>query len=226
MPGLAEAALQKSEEFERSRLPTPSERRADDARVLGVVVDGGGQAEDFLGLDQGANGFLLVGADLQDQVAARLQEGHGFFDQAGDHVESAGPAVERRPGLVVADPDLEVLDLARGDVRGIREDGVERAFMGDRSEAIAQAEIDPVGDLVLIGILPGDRQRRLADVDGDEVRPGCRNVEAIARQPEPVPTSTARGDSRLLVRARNSTTTNSDSGRGISTAGETSKASE
>ena len=100
-------------------------------------------------------------------------------------------------------------------------------FAGDRLEAVAQSKIDAVGD--------ADAERRSAwrppgparemSIATNRAR-GWRCAEAIARQPEPVPTSTARGDSRWRVSARYSTTTNSDSGRGISTAGETAKASE
>ena len=66
-------------------------RRPDDPRMLGVIADRRRQAEAWLALDQGADGLLLVGADLQDQVAAGLQQGDGLFDQARDHVEAAGP---------------------------------------------------------------------------------------------------------------------------------------
>ncbi len=59
-----------------------------------MIVDGRCQPQAALLLDQGADGLLLIGADLQDQVAAWLQEGDGFLDQAGDHVQAVRAAVQ------------------------------------------------------------------------------------------------------------------------------------
>ncbi len=66
-----------------------------------------------LRLDQRADGAFLIGADFQDQVAARFQEADRFLDQPGNHVQPAGPAVKGHSWLVIADSRLEMFDRRR-----------------------------------------------------------------------------------------------------------------
>ena len=76
-------------------------------------------------------------------------------------------------------------------------------------------------------VVAGDGEGRARDIGRRDARPGTSCARLIARQPLPVPMSARRGDARFSVSrmASDSSTMNSLSGRGMSTADVTRKSS-
>ncbi len=155
-----------------------------------------------------------------------FSSGHGLLDQRGDDAEAILAAVEGEMGLVVADARLEHRDDIGPDIRRVRDDRVERAVGSDGIEQVPEAEIDAIPQAKGLCVPSGHVEGVGAQVDRENRAVLWVCAQASARYPDPVPTSTTRGASMPLNAARNSTTTNSESGRGISTAGVTVSGSE
>src|SRR5262249_20744060 len=135
--------------------------RPDHARGLCVIEDCPRQSEPALRLDERADGSLLGGGDLQGQVPARPQKVDGRFDQTPDGTKTVGTAVQRDAGLVIAYARLEEVDLVCRNIGRIGNDRVEWALSDNRSELVAEAEIDAVRHTQARGIGSGDLESRL-----------------------------------------------------------------
>ena len=93
-------------------------------------------------------------------------------------------------------------------------------------EALAQSEVDAVRDAQLVRRSPGDGQCRLGDIDCHKVCPWLLSARRNCQTAGAGSDVDAARRSSSRVAARYSVTTNSDSGRGISTSGQTVKVSE
>src|SRR5205823_8455263 len=76
-------------------------------------------------VNQRADGLVLVEADFEQEVSARLEVTGRLFDEASDDVESVAAGRERDARLMLAHFALESFDVTFGDVGRIRGDEVE-----------------------------------------------------------------------------------------------------
>ena len=70
------------------------------------------------------DGRGLARADLHRERATGNEPARRLLDDLAHEVEAIGPAVEREVRLVIADVGLQCRDLARRDVRRVRDDQI------------------------------------------------------------------------------------------------------
>jgi hypothetical protein len=149
----------------------------------------------WLGIEEGAEGFVLAEAELEGEEAAGAESwvwwvAKGLGDEAAVDVEAGGAGEEGGVGLVVTDFGVEGRGVGEGNVGRVGDDGIEgHRLVGKCAEKIAMQEGDAVDDAVGEGVFVSDGQGRCRDVEG-----ACGRWVARARAmaPVPVPTSMMR----------------------------------
>ena len=181
--------------------------------------------------DDLAHGRFNHRADFHQQPTAGHQPLGGLRHQPLDHFRAARTGDQGRARLELPNVGGSLSNSASATYGGLLT-MKSNCCRGDGGEQIALDELDPIGHAVIGGVLPGDGQRRRADVDGRHAACGRCLAAQTAMMPLPVPTSAMRRlESPEIVPLLRSqieqrTTSSSVSGRGISTSGVTRKESE
>src|SRR5437763_895350 len=146
-------------------LGEPKRDGARDALQVTVYVEQSPVAR----VNQRADGLVLVEADFEQEVAARLEVTRRLFDEASDDVESVAAGRQGDARLVLAHLALESFEVTFGDVWRVRGDEVEahaRVLVRvERVEAVGGERRHSPDDAVARGVRGGDAERGVRDVE-------------------------------------------------------------
>ena len=96
--------------------------------------------------------LLLIDADLQDELPARLEMAVRCFDEASHHLIPTCPAIQGELRFVIAHARLELRNSLRRNVGRVAQYEIEPLIGGQRREEIAVKEADAWRDPMLGGV--------------------------------------------------------------------------